>query len=186
MGERVHRDHRAVRGRAVTGGRHPRGPRAGSSSTTCRPLLIPKVSELASSPGSSIAKVVLVVGTGPVPRRGAARPSRCCERPGRRACASCSWRPRPTCWCAATRAPAAATRWPASRSLAEAIEAERRVLGAGQGRGRRGGRHLRPQRAPAAGPHARPVRRRGVRTPACRPRSPRSATSTACPSTPTW
>ena len=29
------------------------------------PLLIPKVSELASSPGSSIAKVVLVVGTGP-------------------------------------------------------------------------------------------------------------------------
>jgi RNase adapter protein RapZ len=29
------------------------------------PLLIPKVSELASSPGSDIAKVVLVVGTGP-------------------------------------------------------------------------------------------------------------------------
>jgi RNase adapter protein RapZ len=29
------------------------------------PLLIPKVSELASSPGSSISKVVLVVGTGP-------------------------------------------------------------------------------------------------------------------------
>ena len=92
------------------------------------PLLIPKVSELASSPGSSIAKVVAGGRHRAVPRRGAARPSQMLERPGRRVCASCSSRPRPTCSCGATRAPAAATRWPTSRSLAEAIEAERRVL----------------------------------------------------------
>ena len=91
------------------------------------PLLIPKVSELASSPGSSIAKVVLVVGTGPyhdevLPGPADAGGTRAC------ACGSCSSRRRPTCWCGATRAPAADIPWPASRSLAEAIEAERRVL----------------------------------------------------------
>ena len=56
---------------------------------------------------------------------------------------------------------------------------------AAQGRGRRRHRHVEPQRPPAAGPAAGPVRRRAGRARPCRPTSSRSASSTASRSTST-
>ena len=55
------------------------------------------------------------------------------------------------------------------RASAEAIDRERAAARAGEGRGRRRGRHQRPQRPPAAGPHPRTcsaptTRRAGMQT----------------------
>ena len=70
-------------------------------------------------------------------------------------------------------------------AMPDAIEHERLALRAGEGRGRPGRRHQRPQRPPAARPLDRAVRCRGAGARHADERSRRSATSTASRSTST-
>ena len=146
--ERVRRDHRAVRGRSLAGGRQPRGPRLVRDRQPAAGAH-PQGGRAGASPGSTHAnRVVLVVGTGPLPRGGAAG----ARRPARPRAAACA-----ILFLEAStdvlvrryestrrRHPAGRRRraWPRPSSRAAAARA-------GEGRGRRRGRHQRPQRPPA-------------------------------------
>ena len=151
------------------------------------PELVPKVVELAQAPGSQVQRVALVVGTGHY--QDEIMPTLAWLR-------STGARVRVLFLDASTdtlvrRYESTRRRHPLSGGDGPELpgaghRARAAAARAGEGRGRRRRRHQRPQRARAAAAHARPVRRRRVRPPRCRPRCCRSATRTACPSTPTW
>ena len=183
---RVRRDHGTVGGRAQPRGRRPRGPRLVRDR---QPAARARAQGGRAGPDARLA--------GPACRPGrrhrrttrtrSCRRWRGCGRPAP-GCASSSSRPRPTRWCAATRAAGAATRCPAARAPSTwwpAIERERLLLDPVRAESDvvvdtsdLNVHELRRRMHDA-------VRRRRVRAPRCRPRCCRSATRTACRSTPT-
>ena len=157
---RRHHHHRHVGRRALGRGRRARGPRVLRDR---QPAARARHQGRRARPGHRRPRSSFGLVDRRAVRRVRRRSRRRAGRAARaraRARACCSSTPPTTCSCAATRRAAASTRSPADERVSEGIAAERQLLEDLKGRADIVRRHHRAQRARAARPPARAVRRR--------------------------